>query len=63
MPLDAISEDDWLHNDVGPDNVWSNDVTESWHNTWRYVSKFGQNSVCVSFFDALYASTSSNNSG
>ena len=51
MPLEAISEDDWLHTDVGRHNNVdrSNYVTELGHNAWRDVRRFEPNSVKLAF--------------
>ena len=56
MPLEVVSDDDWLHTDVGRDsNVdWSPNHVNT-HNAQCDVSKFGQNSDSQSdwlpFFD------------
>ena len=53
MPLEAMSEDDWLHTDVGGDNNfrWLNDIANLCHNT--FVMSASSNRTAFVFFVCL----------
>ena len=59
MPLEAISKskwlgDDWLHTDVGCDNVWLKDATNLCHNTFVMSANLDKTAITFHLFHSLY---------
>ena len=58
QPLEAISDDDWLHTDAGRDITtfdWLNDVTDLPRNTFAALASSDKIAFVFHLFDDLHA--------